>query len=289
MPETRTFVEREGLRLAVREWPGPADHDGPPVLLLHGLSSSSHIWNLAASLLARRRRVVAYDQRGHGESGKPRSGYGFDELAADAGAVIRELRIRRPLVVGHSWGATVALEVAVRKERPVGGAVLLDGGFISMSDRMDWPTARELLRPPQIDGMPVAEFLETWERETGLRVTPEIERLCLSIVRVGQDGAIRRRLSVANHMKILRAMWEHDVVRSLRSVRVPTLVLATRRRGAGGDEARFIEAKREAARAARAIGDPVRFEWIEGIHDVPLERPEAVARRILRFPGRMAP
>jgi hypothetical protein len=33
----------------------------------------------------------------------------------------------------------------------------------------------------------------------------------------------------------------------------------------------------------RAIGEPVRFEWIEGIHDVPLQRPEALARRIARF------
>src|SRR3972149_4540541 len=87
--------------LAAREGEG----DAPGVLLLHGLASSSHIWDLVAPRLAPALRVVAYDQRGHGRSGKPSSGYGFERVTADALAVIRAAALRRPLAVGHSWGA----------------------------------------------------------------------------------------------------------------------------------------------------------------------------------------
>ncbi len=102
MAEART-VQGDGVRLAVRGWPG----DDPSLLLLHGLASTSHIWDLVAPRLAPRFCVVAYDQCGHGLSGKPSSGYGFDHLIADAAAAIRALRLGKPVVVGHSWGANV--------------------------------------------------------------------------------------------------------------------------------------------------------------------------------------
>jgi hypothetical protein len=49
------------------------------------------------------------------------------------------------------------------------------------------------------------------------------------------------------------------------------------------DSAGFREEKERAAAVVERIGDPVRLEWLDGIHDVPLQRPEAVARRISRF------
>ncbi|MFB3738341.1 MAG: alpha/beta fold hydrolase [Candidatus Velamenicoccus archaeovorus] len=288
------FVRGDGVRLAVREWSsgpgtrragGASGADPPAILLLHGLASTSHIWDLVAPRLAGRHRVVAYDQRGHGRSGKPSSGYGFDRTTADAVAVIRGLGLRRPVVVGHSWGASVALQLAVREPRRVAGAVLLDGGFSDLRDRMDWPTARRVLAPPQIDGMPLERFL-AWPRRAMaglLDVTPQIEEVFRSLVRVDAEGRIHRRLSVRNHLKILHAMWAEDTVGALRRVRVPTLVLACRTAVPPAGEEAFQAAKRHAAETVRAIGGPVRFGWIGGIHDVPLQRPEAVARRIERF------
>src|SRR5213593_3411532 len=123
MVKTHTVQGDGGARLAVREWPG----EGPSILLLHGLASSSHIWDLVAPRLAPRFRVVAYDLRGHGLSGKPSSGYGFDRMVADAVAVIRALRLRKPVAVGHSWGANVALQLAVDRPRLVSRVVLIDG------------------------------------------------------------------------------------------------------------------------------------------------------------------
>jgi pimeloyl-ACP methyl ester carboxylesterase len=275
------WVSGDGVRLHVREWAGG---DGS-ALLLHGLASSSHIWDLVGPRLQRAAlRAVAYDQRGHGRSGKPAAGYGFDRTSADAAAVIRARRLRRPVVVGHSWGANVALELAVRRPRSVGATILVDGGFIDLRDRFDWPTAREALAPPRIAGTPVEEFLARMHEMLGpvVEVTPEVEGIVLSLMRVDRQGRIHPRLSRPNHLRILRALWAQDTVGLLRRVRVPTLVLAVRSAPGAPDSAGFLEEKRRAAKHARAIGDPVRFEWIDGIHDLPIQRPDALAGRIVR-------
>src|SRR5437867_2594147 len=162
MERTRVVAGRS-VKLAVREWPGP----GPGVLLIHGLASSSHIFDLVAPLLAGSFRVVAYDQRGHGLSSKPSTGYGYASVAADAVSVIDGLRLGRPILLGHSWGGSVALEVAARYPRKVAGAILLDGGFGSLRDRMDWATTREALAPPHLAGMPVDEFLALLRQMVG--------------------------------------------------------------------------------------------------------------------------
>lgn len=281
MRETHTVQGDRGVRLAVREWQG----EGPSILLLHGLASSSHIWDLVAPRLAPRFRVVAYDQRGHGLSGKPSSGYGFDRLIADAVAVIRTLELERPEVVGHSWGANVALQLAVDRPLLVSSGVLIDGGFLSMRDRMDWRTARTALAPPQLSGMSLEQFrsgMATFTRGA-LEITPGVEAVFLSLMRVDREGNIHPRLSRANHLRILRALWEQDAQGLLRRVRVPTLVLAVRSGPEEADSAGFMQDKERAAEVVKAIDQAVRFEWIEGIHDIPLQRPDAVAERIERF------
>ena len=275
-------VANDGVRLHVREWPGGGDG----VLLIHGLASSSHIWDLVAPRLVRLRlHPVAYDQRGHGRSSKPSSGYGFDRTTADAAAVIRATRLDRPIVVGHSWGANVALELVVRRSRAAGGTVLLDGGFVTMRERFDWTTAKRTLAPPEFGGITVDAFLRRVHRNLGrtIPLTPELDEVFLSLVRVDPAGRIRPRLSRANHLKILRALWEQDTIGLLERVRVPALIVAARSRSGASAAPGFDRDKAIAARRVRTIGPPVSFEWIEGIHDVPLQRPEAVARRIARF------
>ena len=113
-----------------------------------------------------------------------------------------------------------------------------------------------------------------------LEVTPEVEAVFRSLMRVDREGRIRPRLSRANHVRILHAMWLQDPVALLRRVAVPTLILATRRSDASDQDAAFIAAKQLGEQQVREINGPIRFGWIEGIHDVPLQHPDEVARRI---------
>ena len=269
-----------GIRLAVRVHDASST-SAPGLLLHHGLASSQRIWDLMVPRLIRRFRVVTYDARGHGLSAKPSSGYGFDPVVADARAVIRATKLRRPLIAGHSWGAMVALELAARYPRAVGGAVLVDGGIGTLRETMDWPTARAELAPPHLAGLHVQEFRGMIRTFLGgsLEITPEIEDIILSVMHVDRRGRIRPRLSRANHFRILRAIWLRDSEEALGRLSVPTLAVLAR----GGGDPEWDERKRRAAERVARSGAPVRSSWIEGIHDLPLQHPELLTSRIERF------
>jgi pimeloyl-ACP methyl ester carboxylesterase len=283
---TMDVTARDGVRLSARVWDGPAGRPIHPGLLLHhGLASSMRIWDLMIPRLAASRRVVAFDARGHGLSGKPSTGYDLEATSADALAVARATGLGRPVVVGHSWGGTVALEIADRHPRSIAGAVLVDGGLVRMQATFpDWGSARRALAPPELAGTPVEQFRGMIRSFLGaeLDVTPELEDIILSVMRVDREGRIHPRLSRTNHLRILRAIWEQDPIAAFARLRVPVLAIAARREGTDDD---FTSAKRrgmaEARRASR--GRPARFRWMEGIHDLPLQRPEALARAVERF------
>lgn len=84
---------------------------GPAVLLLHGFPDSRRMWDgVRDELVASGHRVIAFDQRGFGDSTAPVGvrHYAFDDLVGDAVAVIADARIEGPLtVVGHDWGALI--------------------------------------------------------------------------------------------------------------------------------------------------------------------------------------
>ena len=274
-----------GVRLAVRVLDGPPR--GPGLLLHHGLASSQHIWDLMLPRLTRRFRVVTYDARGHGRSGKPSSGYGFDTVVADALAVIRATKLRHPFLAGHSWGAMVALELAAAHPKAIAGAVLVDGGVTTLHRSMDWPTAKERLAPPHLKGLPLEEFrsmIRTFSADA-LDLTPEAESIVLSVMRVRRDGTIAPYLTRANHFRILRAIWEQDPVARYEALRVPTMAVVAHESGADGSDDPWTRAKRAAVSEVRAAatGRPVTIAWMRGIHDLPLQHPDALAGRIERF------
>lgn len=238
-----------------------------------------------APLLAPRFRVIAYDARGHGRSAKPSAGYGLRETSNDAAAVIRQTELLGAVVLGHSWGAGVALEAAARHRTLVRGIVMVDGGFGTMRSFMEWKEARVMLAPPALAGMPAAAYLAGARKGLAgkVRWTPEVERIVMSMVFVNRRGEIRPRLSRPAHMRILRNFWEQDTHSLLRSLTIPALVIGARETHTSPGQRAFMAAKRSAAASVRSIGGGVRFEWMEGIHDLPLQRPKELARRVARF------
>jgi pimeloyl-ACP methyl ester carboxylesterase len=115
-----------GHRFHLLDW-GPID--APPVLLLHGGHQSAHSWDLVSLHLADRYRVIAPDQRGHGDSEWARSAeYSNHEMARDAEALTAELGLERPIVVGHSMGGRNALLLTLAAPGLARGLVVVDVG-----------------------------------------------------------------------------------------------------------------------------------------------------------------
>jgi pimeloyl-ACP methyl ester carboxylesterase len=123
-----------GLRLHVREW-GRAD--GPPILFIHGWSQNHLCWaKQYESALADEFRLVAYDLRGHGMSDMPLEAEHYTDPrlgADDVQAIIDQLKLSRPVLVGWSYGGFIICDYlrAHGQERIaaidfVGGAVTLN-------------------------------------------------------------------------------------------------------------------------------------------------------------------
>jgi pimeloyl-ACP methyl ester carboxylesterase len=130
VPERVRYVSRNvvvnGLRFHMLEWGEP---DKPDILLLHGGNQTAHSWDLVSLVLAERFHIVAYDQRGHGDSEWPRDGEASTAaMAADAERVIDLMGLQRPIVIGHSMGGMVTMNLLLTHPGIARRVVLVDVG-----------------------------------------------------------------------------------------------------------------------------------------------------------------
>jgi pimeloyl-ACP methyl ester carboxylesterase len=105
--------------------------EGPDVVLIHGVTGDLSIWFLSKAMteLARTHRVTAFDLRGHGYSDVPPTGYTSADHAADLFALMDQLDIAHAKLVGHSFGAVIALHAATLAPERVNALVLSDPYF----------------------------------------------------------------------------------------------------------------------------------------------------------------
>ena len=266
-----------GVLLRYWAWGGT----GQPLLLVHGLASTHRIWDFVAPLLAHDFRVVTLDQRGHGESVKPDGGYDFASVAADLNGLLRALKAESPILVGHSWGANVALEYAATYQAAPGGLCLIDGGTIEISSYFpSLEVAKAKMAPPDFSGMTLASLrARVRDMDLGFEMTPQIRQAMEANFEALANGKIKARLSRTNHMAVIEAFWDQKPSELYHRVRCPVLLMPTRGRGS-----RPKVWREWAERSIAAAGEnlPVsKTVWLEdSVHDVPLQRPELVAKLI---------
>jgi len=265
------FVTPEGARLALRDYGGPANGRG--IVLVHGLASNVAIWGLVGPALAAGHRVIAYDQRGHGQSADTVD-YSFEALASDCAAVASALR--DPVLVGHSWGASVVLHCAARND--CAAVVCVDGGLADWQGMgRGWEETERLLTPPHIEG-PADKVLARLKEYSQLDWDYAEAVVRRSFV-IGEDGIMRRRTPVPEHMKIVRHMWEDRLSEAYASIDCPILLVPAR----GAEPNAFTAMKENAIAGITEHKPSVRVRWIESIHDVPLAKPDELASAIEEF------
>ena len=118
-----SYVDVNGQRLHYKQW----SDKGPPLVFLHGVTSSCSAWDDIAPRFAPEYRVIAFDFRGHGLSSKPDHGYTWtDHYAADIVSFL-DTHVDEPaVVVGSSLGAVVSAPIAVGAPGKVRAIVMSD-------------------------------------------------------------------------------------------------------------------------------------------------------------------
>ena len=112
---------------------------GTPILGIHGAGSSALVWEDAAEKLAERGRALTYDRRGctRSERPGPYEVTSVAEHADDALALLTSLGANPAIVIGRSYGGTIALDLAIRHPEAVLGLALLEAGPIGLSPEYD--------------------------------------------------------------------------------------------------------------------------------------------------------
>jgi pimeloyl-ACP methyl ester carboxylesterase len=125
MPEPKMIKAKgDGVEIQLAVWEGR----GKEVLCVHGITANCRCWDLIASSLAPRHKVIAMDLRGRGLSDSPPSGYSVENHCKDILALMDDQRLESPVLMGHSLGALICRVFAAKNPHRVDRLILVDGG-----------------------------------------------------------------------------------------------------------------------------------------------------------------
>lgn len=242
------------------------------IVLVHGNSANAWWWKRMAVLMPSRYRMIAVDQRGHGDSEWVRpAAYSPADYADDIARFIEECGLERPIVVGHSMGGINVVAFAERFAAHARAAVAIDLAVTS-SDKRD----RYLRR---LKALPTVMYPDLETARKRFRLVPSEGDIPHTILAEIAERSLARTEEGRYTLKFDRESFFGsdglDVLSAIRSVRVPLLLIR-------GERSRIMTA--EGAQRAVESNPHARLKVIAGAHHhLPLERPDELARLIEEF------
>jgi pimeloyl-ACP methyl ester carboxylesterase len=188
------------------------------IVLVHGWKGSHRLWDPAVMRLAERFRVVAFDNRGMGESDKPGGPYDFDVLADDLGFVLEELGVEDATLVGWSMGCSISLQYLSRGGGRVGRLVLVNGPIVLRASE-DFPFG---VQPDQLDGY-LDGLAADWPQAELDFVLESMREPDGAFAQFGFQVAMQTPLEMA--MRIVRAQTELDHRQAVADLEMPVLAI----------------------------------------------------------------
>lgn len=249
--------------------------EGPDVLLLHGAGASSHSWAPLIGHLSAAHCVIALDLPGHGWTRSPRGRARLGDVAADIATLCAQEGWAPDLVIGHSAGGALSLELARQGRIHPHNLVIVNGALENFRGAAGWlfPVMAKMLALNPLTGLLISQ---------GTRSTQQV-RSILSSAGTELDEAglahyarlIQRRAHVDGTLAMM-AQWSlDDLNRALPGITTPTLFIHGENDGA--------VAVRVAERAAAAM-PRAKLVVLPGVgHLAHEEAPARVAAEIHRF------
>ena len=212
---------RTGVRLQCFRW-GTSSRI---VAAVHGMNAHGLHWRKLAERLVPRYSLVSYDMRGHGDSDKPDSGYGFEDQSYDLDAVVEQVTSEAPVVIGHSLGARVAMLYAARK--PTRGLIMVDPGITPL-DQVAPPRNPNAARRPglRFEYDSEDEFMERMRRTNFLRNwSPYAEEYARYGIEPNEAGGVRLKFRPQVQQESGQGFRSFDAVAVAAKISCPTLVM----------------------------------------------------------------
>lgn len=242
---------------------GPAD--GPPLVLLPGMSSSSLMWETLISPLAERRRAIAVDSVFDvGRSTPSRDAASVEDLAQWVDELLAGLALERVDLVGMSYGSFVAAHVALRRPARLRRSVWLAPAGVAA--RLSWVWVSRALASGL--SRSIHRRFTEWMFADAVK-TPEGRRIAEELI---ADTQVMIRCCERRPIVTPTTMTDAE----LAAIRVPSLMLV--------GEHETVCSARDAVERVRAVAPSVRAELVSGAgHDLPIAKRDEVLRRTLAF------
>lgn len=248
-----------------------------PIILLHGLSQQSQYWKVVQSEMTL--PSIAVDLRGHGQSQgfNNQSDYSVDRVARDLLELMDHLHIPAAHVVGHSWGASIALRLAIIAPDRIFSCTLIDGGTFNPSDLVpkfvDTISALKTLLTPPSGPFSLTDLMTHYQQID----PPSGDKIMDAISATYQEidaGLFVSKLGLDRHMLVLDSLIAYDHISDVQRIKVPTWVILCQT----GD---YWDSIKENI-VPLLLNNPLIHvqNWYDSIHDVPLQRPTTVANLI---------
>jgi 2-(acetamidomethylene)succinate hydrolase len=254
------------LTLNVREVGG-----GPPAIFLHGITSNSAVWDPILLNLKDRVRAIAIDQRGHGLSDKPATGYRAKNYAEDIAALIETLGAGPAILVGNSLGARNATVATAMRPDLIRSTVAIDFTPFIETEVMDALETRVRAGDRQFASV---QEVETYLRDRYPLMPPDaVKRRALSAYEPIGDK-LRPRANPKAMAETVVGLRE-ELESALSAVKRPLLIVR-------GAESKFVTP--EALEKTQRLRPDLPVLVVPGVdHYVNEEAPEAMTRAILDF------
>ncbi len=265
----------DGTRLFYNDW-----GSGTPIVLVHGWPLNADMWEYNARVLAEAgHRVIAYDRRGFGRSDQPWSGYDYDTLAADLGAVMEAADVTGATVVGFSMGGGEVLRFLTR-----------DGGARVSKAVLAASVAPYLLKgPDNPDGVDKSVFdgmVAGLQKDRPAFLAPfgkaffgaGLLNFSVSSDLLQWAGNLALQASPKATLDCVRAFSETDFRADCAAVKVPTLIVH-------GDSDHTVPIEASSTRAAAMIPGSHLVVYEGAPHALVLTEAERFNKDVLAFVG----
>jgi pimeloyl-ACP methyl ester carboxylesterase len=250
------WLKRDHVSLFYEEASGGA----PPLILVHGWGCDHTFMAPQFAAFRGSHRVVTVDLRGHGRSDKPRQDYSIPAFADDLAWVCRELTLERPVVVGHSMGGAIALELAAERAHRLAGIAVLDTAVLPTPDA--WASVQPVIAALRTPGY--REVVREFVADKFFLASDDPQH---------KASTIRAILETPQHVlaPAFEAIFAWDSAAAAARCSVPALYIASTR--PRGDVARFRQ----------ACPILVHGQVVSSGHFLQLEVPDQVNAMIRRF------
>lgn len=186
---------------------------GVPVILLHGITDSWHSYESVLPYLPANIHAFAISQRGHGDSERPADGFLPKDFADDVAAFIKEKKIGRAIIVGHSMGGFVAQQFAVLHPQLMKGLVII-GSDPSFIDNPGMPEFHQMVMG--LSGSMDRKFMEEFQGSTLAKPIDPVYYNTLV-----DEGM---KVPVRVFQAALTGMVGADLSKDIRKIKVPTII-----------------------------------------------------------------